>query len=434
MHRRQFSVGLATGLVGSVFPWRLRQEALRVSGDRLNARLTDLARYGRTSDGGISRVAYSKADLDARLFVRGLLRDAGLNVSVDLAGNLIGHKAGLEPDLLPLVIGSHIDSVPDGGNYDGQVGSMGAVEVARTLHDVSMDLRHPLTVVIFQNEEGGKTGSRAWSGEVEQRELDIVTASGKTIGEGIRFLGGDPDRLDDAAKEPGAFAGYLELHIEQGAILDQRSIDIGVVEGIVGIKRWNVVVTGMANHAGTTPMSDRRDAMVGAGSFITAVNRIARRLPGRQVATVGRLEAFPGAPNVIPGEVRLSLEVRDLTMEGIDRFYEAVRVETHVIEQQTETTFTFDQFYVSRAAPTDERFRALVDQSAQALELSTLHMPSGAGHDAQSIALLCPVGMVFVPSVNGVSHSPEEYTRPEDVANGANVLLGTLLQLDETLD
>jgi N-carbamoyl-L-amino-acid hydrolase len=177
-------------------------------------------------------------------------------------------------------------------------------------------------------------------------------------------------------------------------------------------------------------MSDRRDAMVGAGAFITAANRVARMTPGRQVATVGRIEALPGAPNVIPGEVRLSLEIRDLTMASIDDVFESIRTETQAIAEETNTSFSFDQFYVSRAAPTAEPIRMLIEQSAKQLGLSTLSMPSGAGHDAQSVALLCPVGMIFVPSVGGISHSPQEFTRPDDITNGANVLLGTLLEMD----
>jgi N-carbamoyl-L-amino-acid hydrolase len=349
---------------------------------------------------------------------------------VDLAGNLLGTFPGTEAGLMPLIIGSHIDSVPEGGNYDGQVGSMAAVEVAQTISDLGLSLRHPLTVVIFQNEEGGKTGSRAWSGEVEPHELDIVTASGKTIREGTQLLGGSPEQLEEAVRQPGSVAGYLELHIEQGAVLHRASIDIGVVEGIVGIKRWNVTVQGSANHAGTTPMDARQDAMIGAGEFILAANRVARTRSGRQVATVGRIAAFPGAPNVIPGRVELSLEVRDLSMESIDQVFEAIVAEANAIGPRTGTTFDFSQFYVSRAAPTDERFRDWIAASADELGLSRRSMPSGAGHDAQSVALLGPVGMIFVPSVDGISHSPREYTEAEDTVNGANVLLNALLKVD----
>ena len=403
---------------------------LTVNGERLNRTLRELSRFGRTPEGGINRVAFSDADLEGRAYVRGLMEEAGLRVHVDAAGNLIGRREGGEEGLPPILFGSHTDSVPDGGNYDGQVGSMGAVEVARRLHEESVVTRHPLEVVIFANEEGGKTGSRAMSGEVEPAEMDLPTASGFTIGEGTARIGGDPDHLDEVVRRPGEVAAFLELHVEQGAVLEASRIQIGVVEGIVGIRRWNVEVEGFANHAGTTPMDTRRDALVAAARFVDAVHRTAGELPGRQVATVGRIEAFPGAPNVIPGRAALSLEIRDLDMGRIDEILGLLEGEASRIGEETETRFAFTPFYLSAAAPTDPRIRDVVDGEARGLGLATLRMPSGAGHDAQSLALLAPVGMIFVPSVRGISHSPEELTHPEDVVNGGNVLLRTLLSVD----
>ena len=432
MNRRHFTRVAFVGAAGMALPTGARacRQELRVDGDRLNARLARLAGFGRNAMGGIDRVAFSDADREARAWVADLMRGAGLEVYVDYAGNLIGRRNGSLAELPPLMLGSHIDSVPGGGNYDGQVGSMGALEVVWTLAESGGATRHPLELVIFSNEEGGKTGSRALAGEVEPRELDLPTASGYTIGEGLRRLGGDPDRLEDVRRAPGSLTAFLELHVEQGAVLDGDGVDIGVVEGIVGIMRWDVTVEGATNHAGTTPMDRRRDAMVGAARFVDAVHRITRSLSGRQVATVGRLVAEPGAPNVIPGRVTLSLEIRDLTMEGIERVFESLVPEAERIGSETGTSLSFDRFYVSRAAPTDPRIRDIVERAATGLGLSTLRMPSGAGHDAQSIALLAPVGMVFVPSVRGVSHAPDEHTEPADVTRGADVLLRTLLALD----
>lgn len=410
----------------------LRRPPIRVDGARLNRHLTELAGFGSNPEGGVSRLAFSEPDLRGREYAMRLMRSARLEPTVDFAGNIIGRRAGSGANLPPLMFGSHIDSVPSGGNYDGQVGSMSAIEVAHTLADNDITTRHPLEVVIFANEEGGKTGSRALSGEVVAKELGLVTASGYTIGEGIRRIGGNPDRLDEAQREPGSIAAYLELHIEQGDVLNSGGIDIGVVEGIVGIKRWTVTVTGFANHAGTTPMGQRRDALVAGARFIDAVNRVARDTPGRQVGTVGMIEAHPGAPNVIPGNVELSLEIRDLDMAKIDRLFESMRADAVGIGEATGTEFAFENFYVSRAAPTDERLRRRIEDAAEELGLSALRMPSGAGHDAQSIALLAPVGMIFVPSVDGISHSPREFTRPEDVVNGANALLHVVLAVDGT--
>jgi N-carbamoyl-L-amino-acid hydrolase len=401
-----------------------------VNGPRISRHLAELAEFGKNPQGGVSRLAYSEADLQGREYVMGLMRAAQLEPTIDIAGNIIGRRPGADAGLPPLMFGSHIDSVPEGGNYDGPVGSIGAIEVAQTLAENNIVTRHPLEVAVFQNEEGGKTGSRVLDGEFAERELDIVTASGRTIGEGIRLLGGDPTRLAEARRQPGDVAAFLELHVEQGAILDREQISIGVVEGIVGIKRWNVTVEGFANHAGTTPMDNRQDALLAAARFILAVNEVVTDMPGAQVGTVGRIQAEPGAPNVVPGRVVVSLEVRDLDMAQIDRIFQAVRAAGLGIGQDSGTTFAFDEFYVSRSAPTHERIRQLVQDAAAELGLDSRRMPSGAGHDAQSIARFAPIGMIFVPSVAGISHSPREFSRPEDIAAGVNVLLRTLLELD----
>ena len=436
MDRRHFNGLAATGLMGlNLRPqaWFdfLSDQNLEVDGPRLNQRMRRLESFGANAAGGIDRVAFSDANIEALDWMAGLLVESGFSPSIDFAGNLIARKPGSSPELPSIMLGSHIDSVPGGGNYDGQVGSMGALEVAATLADAAYTTRHPLEISIFSNEEGGKTGSRALAGEVETFELDIVTASGFTIADGIQRLGGSPDRLEELRRRDGSVEAFLELHIEQGAVLDADEIDIGVVEGIVGIMRWTVIVDGSTNHAGTTPMDRRSDAMVGAARFIDLVHTTARRMPGRQVATVGRLEAEPGAPNVIPGRVTMTLEIRDLSMAGIERVFNEISGNSVRITEETGTRFSFQRFYTSRAAPTALWIREIIETSAQGLGLSTHRMPSGAGHDAQSIALFAPVGMIFVPSVAGVSHAPDEHTIPQDIVNGANVLLQTLLELDE---
>jgi N-carbamoyl-L-amino-acid hydrolase len=434
MNRREFNTRMATligtGSLTGVPGLFRRQGRPRVNGQRISRHLAELAQIGKNPQGGVSRLAYSEADLQGREYVMGLMRAAQLEPTIDIAGNILGRRAGTDASLPPLMFGSHIDSVPEGGDYDGPVGSIGAIEVAQALAENDVATRHPLEVAVFQNEEGGKTGSRVLDGEFAERELEIVTASGRTIAEGIRILGGDPTRLAEARRHPGAVAAFLELHVEQGAILDREQINIGVVEGIVGIKRWNVIVEGFANHAGTTPMEHRQDALLAAAKLIQAVNEVVRAMPGRQVGTVGRIQVEPGAPNVVPGRVTLSLEVRDLDMAKIDRIFEGVRMEGQAIARDSGTTVEFDEFYVSRSAPTHERIRQLIEHAAAELGLTTLRMPSGAGHDAQSVARFAPIGMIFVPSVGGISHSPKEFSRPEDINAGVNVLLQTLLELD----
>ena len=424
--------GLAAAALGPR-PWPVLQASLRVNGDRINAHLLELSQFGKNPQGGVSRVAYSEADRAARAKVMEWMRAARLEPAIDYAGNIIGRRTGRDASRKPLLFGSHIDSVPEGGNYDGNVGSTAAIEVAQTLAEHGIVTRHPIEVTIWQNEEGGLFGSRAVSGQLTPAELSLISNSGKTVEQGIRFLGGDPAKLAQVKRAKGSIAGYFELHIEQGGTLEQTKTDIGVVDGIVGIKQWEVTVTGFQNHAGTTAMDQRHDALLSAARFVEMVNRVVRGIPGRQVGTVGRIQVFPGAPNVIPGKVTCTLELRDLDDAKIDSMFRQIRQEADAIGKQNGTQFAFSELHVNAAAPTDPRMRKFVDDAARSLGLSTRVMPSGAGHDAQAMAQLGPAGMIFVPSVGGISHSPKEYSKPADIVNGANVLLGAVLAADQAL-
>ena len=430
MNRREFNLNLS--YVAAMFALPLSQSSskLRVNGQRVNGRLRELSEFGKNPQGGVSRLAYSDADLKGREYAMKLMREAKLGVSIDAAGNIVGRRAGNDTNLKPLLIGSHIDSVPEGGNYDGDAGSMGAIEVAQTLAENDVALRHPLEVIIFQNEEGGTIGSHAIAVGLTEKELNLVTNSRKTIREGVKFIGGDTDKLAGVVRQPGDIAAYLELHIEQGGILHSEKINIGVVEGIVGINWWDVTIEGFANHAGTTPMNQRRDALLAAAQYIEAVNRVVTSVPGRQVGTVGKIQAFPGAYNVIPGKVITSLGLRDLDAAKTRMMFEKIQLEVQQIEKTTGTKFEFKQTNSTPPAPTDVRVRRVIDEAAKQLGFTTKFMPSGAGHDAQEMAHLGPVGMIFIPSVDGISHSPREFSRPEDITNGTNVLLHTLLRLD----
>jgi N-carbamoyl-L-amino-acid hydrolase len=433
MKRREFNLSLLAAVPALTFRTQQSSLQLRVDSRRVNTHLTELAQFGKTAEGGTNRVAYSDVDLQAREYAMNLMRGTRLEVSIDAAGNTIGRRSGSDGSLKPLIIGSHIDSVPQGGSYDGQVGSIGAIEVAQTLAENNVRLRHPLEVVLFQNEEGGTVGSTAIAKGLTQENLSVVTNSKKTIREGIKFIGGDPDKLSSVVRKKGDIAAYVELHIEQGGTLYAEKIDIGVVEGIVGVFWWEVIVEGFANHAGTTPMNQRRDALLAAAKYIEAVNRIVTSIPGRQVGTVGKIEAFPGAYNIIPGKVVTSLGLRDLDSVKVQMMFEKIQSEVRQIENATGTKFQFKQISASHPALTNTLIRKTIDDSAKQLGLSTKYLPSGAGHDAQEMAELGPVGMIFVPSRDGISHSPREFTRPEDITNGTNVLLQTLLKLDATL-
>ncbi|HSK65218.1 MAG TPA: M20 family metallo-hydrolase, partial [Pyrinomonadaceae bacterium] len=389
INRREFSYGLALSLgAAPLMRFSGQGQQLRVNGQRIMDHILALGEFGKNPQGGVSRVAYSDADKQGREYVLGLMKAARLDVTIDAAGNLIGRRAGSDNTLKPLLIGSHVDTVPEGGNYDGVVGSMGAIEVAQTLAEQNVTLRHPLEVVIFQNEEGGLIGSRAMDGELTEKELDLVSRSGKTIREGIKFIGGDPARLNEVKRNKGDIAAYVELHIEQGNTLDTEKINIGVVEGIVGINWWDVTIEGFANHAGTTAMNNRQDALLAAAKFIAAVNRVVTSVPGRHVGTVGRINALPGAPNVIPGKVVLSLELRDLDAARIKLLYDKIQAEAQQIAAASKTKFDFTEINVNIPAPTDMRIRSLISDAARELGLSTKLLPSGAGHDAQDMARL----------------------------------------------
>jgi len=331
------------------------------------------------------------------------------------------------------MFGSHSDTVPDGGKYDGALGVLGAIECAQVLYENNIITQHPLEVVVFTDEEGGLVGSRAMTGTLTPDALEIISHSRKPVRQGIIDLGGNPEKLDRVARKEGDIKAFLEIHIEQGKILETKNIDIGVVEGIVGISWWNVTIEGFSNHAGTTPMDMRQDALLAASHLVIAVNRVVTSVPGRQVGTVGRIKAEPGAPNVIPGKVVMSLELRDLSGEKIQTLYEKIEKEAQDIAERTETKITFSSIdAMAIPAPTDTRIRKYIDESAKELGLSTLFMPSGAGHDAQNMTKIAPTGMIFIPSVGGISHSPKEYSRPEDIVNGVNVLLHTILKIDRS--
>ncbi len=397
----------------------------------MEERIKALSQFGANPEGGVSRVAYSDADIAGRQYVMGLMKNAGLEVSIDKAGNIIGKRKGKNNNLPAIAFGSHIDSVPGGGNYDGDVGSLGAIECIELMNENNIVTEHPLEVFIFQNEEGGLVGSEAISGILTEEELSLVSSSGKTLRQGMIDIGGDPTRFREAARKKGDFKAFLELHIEQGGFLDREGINIGVVEGIVGIKQWMVTFTGKANHAGTTPMDQRQDAMLAAAKFVVETNRIARSIEGRQVATNGKINALPGAPNVIPGKVEMTLEIRDLDFEKILAVFDKIELAAKTIEKETGVAISYSDLNEDIPAMTDKRIQNLIAASAKNLGLTHKFMPSGAGHDTQDMARIAPTGMIFVPSKDGISHSPKEFTSPQDMANGASVLLQTILKLDK---
>lgn len=432
MRRRDLLTGVAAMAAFPVPARAIRiaqsRAPLRADGTRVNEWLARFDMVGRT-DGGINRIAYSDADLAGRAFTLGCFREASFTPRTDAAGNLVARLDGREP-LPPIIIGSHVDSVANGGNYDGPVGSFAAIEVARSLRERGVRLRHPLEVVVWANEEGGTIGSKCAVGALETAALDTVARSGVTLRDGIARIGGDVARLAEDVRARGSAHAYLELHIEQSAMLERDGCNIGTVTGIVGLKWLEVTITGAANHAGATPMDQRQDAMLAAARFTVAVHDAIRAEPGRQVATVGRVVPTPNTTNVIAGSVLLTVDLRDLDAPKVERFADRFRRIGAEIGAATGTTFAFRDTVSSVPALADGRIIDAIDASADALGLTHQRMPSGAGHDAQELAHICPMGMIFVPSVGGVSHSPSEFTRQDDVVNGVQVLMTTVQRVD----
>lgn len=429
MNRRDFLGAVALASLA-------RAAAPRVNAARLRQHLEGLSVFGRPAGGtfadGVSRVAYSDADVAGRRYVMGLMEAAGLRPRIDAAGNIAARRAGADASLPPVLFGSHIDSVPGGGNFDGDVGSIAAIEVVQTIGEAGLVTRLPLEIVIWSNEEGvafnsGVYGSRAAAGDFPASELDLVW-NGLKQADAIRKLGGDPGRMAEARRAPGSFYCYLELHIEQGGTLDAAGIPIGVVEGIVAIDRYEVEIRGVANHAGTTPMPERHDALLAASHLTIAVNEAVRREPGRQVGNVGQLSVTPNAPNVVPGLVRMTIELRDLSAEKIAKLAEEIRTRATSIAALTGTEIAIRMAAHHDSALATAEIQKSIEASCAKLGLASKRLPSGAGHDAQNMARLGPMGMIFIPSVGGVSHAPKEFSRWEDCANGANVLLETVLE------
>jgi beta-ureidopropionase / N-carbamoyl-L-amino-acid hydrolase len=437
INRRELISGLAVATVAAAFPSQCFPQGsasgLRINPARLRENLEGLSVYGRPEGGtfadGVTRDGFSDACVAARNYAMQLMRGFGMEPRVDPAGNIFGSRAGSEQSLKPILFGSHIDSVPSGGNFDGDLGSMSAIEVMQTLKEHGVTMRHPLQMVIWTDEENTFAGSGSAAGVLQPSDLSRVR-NGISLADGLRKLGGDPTRLAEARLSPGALHCYLELHIEQGGILDKANVPIGVVEGIVSIDEYEVEIRGFANHAGTTPMKERRNALLAAAKLIEAVEEVVTRAPGRQVGTVGRLQVFPNAPNVVPGLVKHSIELRDLSVETIARLGTEIQKRAQEIARDTGTEIIVEKVAHAPPALADPATQATIEAAATELGLKTMRLPSGAGHDAQMMAKIGPIGMIFVPSVDGISHSPKEFTRWQDCANGVNVLLQTVLLID----
>ncbi len=402
----------------------------QIDEERFLADLDALAQIGSEAGGAVHRVAFSEADRAGRRWVIEQLEELGLDVRVDTAGNTLARYAG-EKKMRPLGVGSHTDTVPHGGRFDGALGVVAAIGAVRALVRSGTHLRHPVEVIDFAAEEatmaGGTTGSQAMAGTFDPALLDRPAWDGVPVRQHLVAAGLEPEHLVRAARPAGDLAAYLELHIEQGDRLLEAGLSIGVVEGFVGIRRYLATFEGSANHAGTTGMSRRRDALVAAAPLVTEVDRLARELD--VVATVGALEVHPGAPNVIPGRVEAIVEMRGPDRHVLDRF--AKQLERQVCEAPGEGVRGRFELVVDKpAVQCDVAVVAAIEAACSKLGEDSIRLTSGAGHDAMNMATLCPQSMIFVPSQDGVSHSAKEFTTAADCVVGAKVLLATLLELD----
>ena len=425
------------GLSAAVFT-RFQDTAPRVDAAKLRQRIEALSVFGRPAGGafadGVSRTAYSDADVEGRRYVMAEMKAAGLQPRIDPAGNIFARRDGREPALPPILFGSHIDSVPGGGNFDGDLGSLSALGALDALAAAGMRTRHPLEMVVWAHEESyafgrGLACSRIVAGDFTPADLDEVW-NGFRRADAIRKIGGNPERIAEARRDKGSHHCYLELHIEQGGTLERARVPVGVVQGIVAIDRYDATITGVANHAGTTPIAERHDAMLAAAHLTVAVREAVIRSPGRQVGTVGHIDVTPNSPNVIPGLVHLSVELRDLDSQKLAAIMDDIRARSREIAASTQTTIEFKTMARAEAATAAAEVQGAIERAATSLRLESSRLPSGAGHDAQMMARLGPMGMIFVPSVGGVSHSPKELTHWQDCANGADVLLRAVLEMD----
>ncbi len=408
---------------------------LRINLARLRDDLESLSHIGRQADHGIYRMAFTAADLEARHWLRGRLTEAGLEHTVDGVMNVFGRYSPAQHRDLPAVMtGSHLDTVPGAGHLDGALGVVAALECLRCLSEQKIALARPVEMVAFSDEEGrfgGVLGSQALCGQLSPESvLNARDIDGVTLQEAMAHQGLNSNDVLGARRSPETIHAFVELHIEQGPILDRQQITIGEVEAFAGLFRWNVRLIGSANHAGTTPMNLRQDAFQGLAEFAAQLPRLLEEEGGsRSVATIGRVQLSPGAANVVPGQAEFSLEVRDADEELLAQLSLAMRRTLSAIARRRQLMFEYEVHSEIAPVRCDTGVVQTIADVSRELNLKSMPMVSGAIHDAQIIASVARTGMIFVPSREGRSHSAAEWTAYEDIEAGTNVLLNTLYRL-----
>ena len=408
------------------------RDNLRIDGERLMRRLDELARIGALEGGGNCRLAFSDEDKAGRDLVVGWMREAGLTVSIDRFGNVTGTRPGAEAGP-PVMAGSHTDTVATGGKYDGTLGVLGALEVIETLNDAGITTRRPLAVTLFSNEEGARfapdmMGSQVYQGGLSLDEANAIEGiDGTTVGENLRRI----DYVGDApVGEPNACA-FVEIHVEQGPILENEGKTIGAVDGVQGISWREYVIEGSSAHAGTTPMAARRDAGLAAARIVAMLEDIATSVGHGQVATAGVIEVEPNLVNVVPHRAKITADLRNADSELLKKAESRLDEAVQTVSQRYGVRVQQRELARFEPTPFDPDMVGRIEKTAERLELPVRRLTSGAGHDAQIMARVSPTAMIFVPSVDGISHNIEEFTHASDCEAGVNVLLHTLLDLAE---
>jgi N-carbamoyl-L-amino-acid hydrolase len=413
---------------------------LPLDADRLWADVMDLAEITDPAR-PYTRRSFTALFLEGREWVERRFQEAGLTTRIDTAGNLIGRLEGRNPALGVIAIGSHSDTVPAGGRFDGIAGVATGLEIVRALRDSGTQLEHTIEVIDFLAEEPSEyglscVGSRGMTGSLDDKMLALTEPGGETLRDALRRIGGDPDQLGLAKRDD--IRAFLELHIEQGIVLESQSLDVGIVSSIVGIRRLEVVFQGEADHAGTTPMALRHDALVAAAATVTSVRRAAEQLAAEGadyfVATVGILSVDPSASNIVPGRCRLVIDARTTQPELTQRFVEIIDRESAAHAAAAGVTrASFATLSDGPPVACDPALRAALRHGAQDLGLSSTDLPSGAGHDAAFMSRICPSAMIFVPCRAGKSHAPEEWSDREQLAAGAAAIYQAVKALDASL-
>ncbi|MEW9033421.1 MAG: Zn-dependent hydrolase [Planifilum fimeticola] len=405
---------------------------------RIEADIETMATFVDRSKPGWTRRPFTPWYDQGRNWLRQQMLSCGMDVEIDAASNLIGRITGSEPHLPPIMVGSHTDTVTGGGRFDGIVGVLAGLEIARRLKETGTVLRHSLEVVDFTAEEPSEfgistIGSRGMVNNLTEEMLDRQDMTGLTLREAIKRAGGDPERIEERARKKGDVALYLELHIEQGPVLERTNNKLGVVTGIVGIHRYRVDVEGEENHAGTTPMELRSDALTGASRLVFELEALCREpFAEPVVGTVGKLHVEPNAANVIPGRVVFELEVRSLDTGLLEQIMLRFHKRAAEIGESRKLNIRIDRLSKSEAIRVDEKVRSVIAEACEATG-KTVFLPSGAGHDANQLAKIAPIGMIFVPSRDGRSHCPEEWTDYADIALGVEALARAVVSFDQRM-